>query len=167
MACVNAQWTLSSVPALPDRPTLTARAATQLIREVDQDSGGSINYNEFSQKLKMQDAQTEPVFGREGMAQESRASSRAITVDDAKGLGAHGERSGAQLMDFIQQKVAQRSRNLRTEFRRFDEDSNGTVSRAEFRTGLLHLGVAVADWVGKTIQIIFCLAIKRIIRRLL
>ena len=34
---------------------------------------------------------------------------------------------------------------LRVVFRKFDDDGSGTVSHEEFRTGLVHMGIAMSD----------------------
>ena len=61
------------------------------------------------------------------------------------GWPARGVRSVQDLVSLIQDKVHQKSKSLRTEFRRFDKDFSGTVSRREFRLGLAQMGIACAD----------------------
>merc|ERR1711865_12990 len=39
----------------------------------------------------------------------------------------------------------QKAKNLRVVFRKFDDDGSGTVSHEEFRTGLVHMGIAMSD----------------------
>eukprot|EP01048_Picozoa_sp_COSAG05_P029753 COSAG05_NODE_9963_length_590_cov_1.201629_2_plen_81_part_01 len=50
-----------------------------------------------------------------------------------------------QVFRQISDKMEQKSKNMRTLFRKFDENADGTVSQHEFRAGLTHLGIEVTD----------------------
>ena len=72
-----------------------------------------------------------------------RQAASAITAAD--GVLITGKRSGGDIMKLIAEKVEQKSKNVRVVFRKFDEDSSGSVNAAEFRAGLASLGIALAD----------------------
>ena len=116
----------------------------RLLAVVDQDGGGSIDYGEFAAKLKKHELQEPQPWGTTSFVSVKSTPSLS-RPSMSEGWSAHGKRSGAELLQFIQDKVHQKSKSLRTEFRRFDKDFSGTVSRREFRLGLAQMGIACAD----------------------
>jgi Ca2+-binding EF-hand superfamily protein len=63
-------------------------------------------------------------------------------------------RSGQSILQYIAEKVEQKSKNVRVVFRNFDEDKSGSVDYTEFRRGLAHLGITLSDDEFQTLLVI-------------
>ena len=115
---------------------------TRLMDIVDHDGGGDINYNEFAQKLKQHDAQTHDGFSFE--EKKIAHAAQGISHDDAVLHHGGALRGAEELITMIAHKVEQKSKNVKTVYRLFDNDSSMGVDRSEFVTGLQKLGLALS-----------------------
>ena len=55
------------------------------------------------------------------------------------------QRRHRDILDMIRLKIEAKNKKLTDAFRRFDENSDGVVSYAEFRTGLINMGIELSD----------------------
>ena len=109
-----------------------------LVRHVDTDSNGTIDYNEFVSDLKNRDVQTGDMW-------ELGKDRKAKTTDPMVGSVGIGKDNIKDILIYIQQKIETKSGSLTKVFRGFDEDSSGSVDYREFRTGLMKIGVPLND----------------------
>lgn len=125
-----------------------------LVKKVDVDGEGSVDYNEFAEVLKAPDMQlsfmpTDAPFA--GTADTSSMKTDLKVKRAGAFDGSKRKQMGMAMLpkdDILRQiaeKVESKSKNMRNVFRAFDEDKSGTVDMVEFRRGLAHLGFEMTD----------------------
>jgi Ca2+-binding EF-hand superfamily protein len=127
-----------------------------LVKKVDVDGEGTVDYNEFAEVLKAPDMQLSFMPTDAPFAGTADVSSMKTDME-VKRAGADGSASQARkqmgmamlpkddILRQISEKVESKSKNLRNVFRDFDEDKSGTVDVIEFRRGLAHLGFEMTN----------------------
>lgn len=74
--------------------------------------------------------------------------SGAVDVDEFIAWWEHGKilpAQGSRIFQRVSEQVERKVKNVRTIFRQFDENKDGTVSHHEFRVGLKNIGVDVSE----------------------
>ena len=125
---------------------MTNKQFESLLKRVDRDADGDIDYNEFAARLKGQDQQMGGIGGIG--VQDWQAETEALAENMAKSSKDMGLGRGSaevKLVEDIAAKVEGKSKYIRKVFRDFDEDFDGTVNHDEFKKGLEHLGVKLTD----------------------
>lgn len=126
---------------------MTNKQYDALLKRVDRDSDGDINYNEFAARLKGQDMQVGGIggIGVQDWQAEAEAIKERTAAETSKSMGLGRGSEEVKLVEDIAAKVEGKSKYIRKVFRDFDEDFDGTVNHQEFKKGLEHLGVKLDD----------------------
>ena len=113
---------------------LNDKEFSMLCKEVDNDGGGDIDYQEFVEDMKDND------MGAEMIRDHTRAA--AVPVDITTGLGL----SGAQeIVDFVKNKLAATGQSLGALWVNFNGDRDSGISHSEVRSALLRYGIPLND----------------------
>jgi Ca2+-binding EF-hand superfamily protein len=118
-----------------------------LVKVLDNDGNGEINYGEFVEDMKAVDQQVGGFFGDPGRHKKKmddyKENQRVAEVHNAHAAGAG--RTGAEILATVKRKCEEKSKQIRKIFRTFDENHDGKVTYAEFRQGLRGLGFQLPD----------------------
>ena len=121
-----------------------------LIAEVDNDLCGEIDYNEFAEDMKGQDAGHSLVDAGSQKVLMADARKHAHVVPKGIG-GAIGQRRDAggsmpdHVLQFVRDKIEARSLQIHEVYRHFDENHDQFVTPVEFKNGLAGLGIQLPD----------------------
>jgi Ca2+-binding EF-hand superfamily protein len=107
-----------------------------LLRGVDPENVGTIEYVEFAQNV--QPASPAGNGGPFVGAEETKEKTALAGHQDITGIG---QDTIQGIKQFIIEKVEQNHTNIASVFRKFDDDKSGHLSYDEFRKGLLYMGV--------------------------
>jgi Ca2+-binding EF-hand superfamily protein len=108
----------------------------ELLDFVDEDGSGEIDYYEFATKLTKNDHTIDGVDLPSPTNKNKNAATHNFGVSAGK---------LPKWWLHIKDKIESKSLNVRSLFRTFDVDRSGTVDVAEFRRGLMQIGVAIRE----------------------
>jgi len=118
---------------------------TQLLKAVDVDGSGQIEYNEFAATLRGADDTSLTIGEREATPPPRKARAAVQRTKQAprdSGLGMLPKNS---ILAQLQYKVSLKNKRLGRVFRQFDENKDGVIAPDEFRKGLSNFGFQVDD----------------------
>jgi Ca2+-binding EF-hand superfamily protein len=151
---MNAAPSSSQLAATAGKPGKLAKdkcniaGIRRLFEDMDVDGSGTLDKHE----LELLAASAGKKMTKRQIADAMRAmdkdSSGEVDFEEFKNWWVHGVMEppkGSTVFRQISEKMEAKARNVRSLFRSFDENADGTVSQHEFRKGLSHLGIDVSN----------------------
>eukprot|EP01052_Picozoa_sp_SAG31_P012474 SAG31_NODE_731_length_12498_cov_7.368336_2_plen_475_part_00 len=120
----------------------------KLFRSIDVDGSGSLDRAEIATLAAKAGKTMSTRQLDDAMLQMDGDGSGQVDLDEFSKwfkTGVLAPPAGSEIFRQVSEKVERKVRNVRTLFRQWDENKDGTVSHHEFRTGLRNLGIEMSE----------------------